>query len=248
VSLEPLRLGFGRKIANVLAGLARGGLLFSVLMIVSLIPLLSDITEPRGQAALLIALASGFGAVSVVCGQVFIRAALGRSRTRGSVACYSGAQVLMAALGLAGGFAISALIHAESPGVASALLALALLVGAASVILFLRWSRRRRVPLASVAEVSTSTAVVTDHWDPGIGSRLGAMSMSVVSFSDGRGDAWFVRHLHTESFVFLGTIGKMQFQRNRPGHRPRFVPPRRETTAATDKGRASRPGLPSAED
>ncbi|WP_129656364.1 hypothetical protein [Rothia halotolerans] len=246
MSLEPLLLGFGRKIANVLAGLARGGMLFSVLLVVALIPLLSDITEPRGQVALLIALASGFGAVSVVCGQVFIHAALGRSRTRGSVAYYSGAQVLMAALGVAGGFAFSAFTRAESPGVTSALLALALLVGAASVILFIRWSRRRLVPLAPAAEVSTSTAIVADHWDPGIGRRLGAMSMSVVSFSDGRGDTWFVRHLHAESFVFLGTIGKMQFQRNRPGHRPRFVPPRREATATTREGRASRPDLPSA--
>ena len=246
MSLEPLRLGFGRKIANVLAGLARGGLLFSVLLIVPLIPLLSDSTEPPGQAALLIALAAGLGAVSVVLGQAFIRAALGRSRTRGSVAFYSGTQVLMAALGAAGGFAFSAFIHAESPGFTSALLALAFLVGTASVILFIRWSRRRWEPLAPGPEVSTTTAIVADHWDPGIGRRLGAMSMSVVSFSDERGVTWFARHLHEQSFVFLGTIGKVQFQRNRPGHRPRFMPPRPAASAATRKGRASRPGLPSA--
>ncbi|MBK0420355.1 hypothetical protein JD276_15095 [Leucobacter sp. CSA1] len=239
MSLEPLSIGAGRKIASVLAGMTQAGTLFAGWLIVPLLLLLSDPAEPEGQPALFILLAAMIGAVSVGLGQLLIRSALGRSRTRGSIAHYSRFQVAMLGSGASIGIGASAFMFGSDLLVTIAQIILALLVLAASVF-FLVWpSRHRQMPRPPHSGISLAAGTVTEDWDPGAAHRIGALRLSVVAFPDEQGKIWYARHLYQQAFMFQGVVGQVRYEKRRPGHKPRFVPPPSPFAAVRSGGLAA---------
>lgn len=225
MSLEPLQITAGRRFASVFAGFTQLGTLMGGAIIALSLPTL---TEAPGQALTAVFLVMFEVAVlvpAVLLGQIFVRAALGKYRTRGSVAHYSRIQGAVFGVGLAVGTGLSAFAHSAQTLTKVALVALAVVILGLSVMLPLA-SRRRELAAPPHPDISLVPGRVVDHWLPIHSSRMGAMELSVISYPDEQGNERFVRHLYQQSFTVLGVVGQMQVHRRRP-NRPRFVPPKR---------------------
>lgn len=242
MSLEPLRLGSGRKAAVVICGAANGLLAISMFMLVFGLLLLIDLAS---DAEIAIAAGAVTAVVSCVGGQLFVRLALGRRRTGGSVARFTRYQLGSAGIGAATSLAFFPIAMTREPGgLPSApvwwfgCLTGAAITMAVSVLCFLPSRRRPGAPRARQGLVVVPATVI-EHWRAH--SRIHAPGLSVVGYPGPDGRYRYVRHLYRQSVTERGIVGEAHVDAANPSRVEEFrVPPFRSSLAMRDLVAAAR--------
>ncbi|HIY67678.1 MAG TPA: hypothetical protein H9830_15540 [Candidatus Agrococcus pullicola] len=215
MSLEPLRIGAGRKAAALAAGAVNGVLVLAAWLLTFI---LLTLTGPANEAGLLHAFAVAFAGLCALSGQLFVRAALGRHRTGGSIARFTRYQLGSAGIGTAAALVFFPIAMSREPGglqqetlwwIGCFTAAGGILV--ASVLCFLPSRRRPGTPPKS-PDLVVVPARVVEHW---MGwRRLWTPELSVVQYSGGDGRPRFVRHLYRQALTAKGIVGEAHIANN----------------------------------
>lgn len=236
MSLEPLRLGNGRKAAVVICGAGNALLAFAGFLLGFGLLLLPD---PTSEAEILVAPGAALTVVLVISGQLFIRLALGRWRTGGSVARFTRYQLGAAGIGMTPALAFFPVAMASEP-VGSPLGPMwwfgcwmtAAIILTGSIICFLPARRRPGAP-PTLQGLVVVPATVVDHWR-GF-HRAFTPGLSVVSYPGPDGQPRFVRHLYRQSVTDRGIVGEAHVDTAVPYRVAAFwVPPLRSRAAMRD--------------
>jgi hypothetical protein len=233
VSFEPLRITAGNKAASLLAGFTQliGAFWAAIIVVPAVIGLL-DPLEQKAPLAMLLLIALGIILVSVAAGQGLIRLALGRSRTRGSVARYTFVQLSAFGVGIAVGIGAAPFMHEMGPVARTVGIVLAVLTVAASLSPHIL-SRREVYAAPPYPGIALVPGTVVDRWRAVHAGRTGAFELTVLAYPDQWGRTRYVRHLPQHPLTALGAVGQMQIDTTRPHARPRFVLPRRHRAVQT---------------
>jgi hypothetical protein len=233
VSFEPLRITAGNKAASLFAGFTQliGTFWAAVIVVPAGIGLL-DPLEQKAPLTMLLLIALGVVLASVAAGLCLIRLALGRSRTRGSVARYTCVQLSAFGVGLAVGIGAAPFMHEMGPVARTVGIVLAVLTIAASLSPHLL-SRREVYAAPPYPGIALVPGTVVDRWRAVHAGRTGAFELTVLAYPDQWGRTRYVRHLPQQPLTVLGAVGQMQIDTTRPHARPRFVLPRRHRAVQT---------------
>ena len=233
MSFEPLRITAGNKAASLFAGFTQLiGTFWAAVVVVPAVIGLLDPLEQKAPLAMLLLIALGIVLASVAAGQCLIRLALGRSRTRGSVARYTFVQLSAFGVGLAVGIGAAPFMHEMGPVVQTVGIVLAVLTVAASLSPHIL-SRREMYAAPPYPGIALVPGTVVDRWRAVHAGRTGAFELTVIAYPDQWGRTLYVRHLPQQPLTALGTVGQMQIDTTRPHARPRFVLPRRRRAVQT---------------
>lgn len=233
MSFEPLRITAWNKAASLLAGFTQLiGTFWAAGIVVPAVIGLFDPLEQKVPLAMLLLIALGVVLVSVVAGQCLIRLALGRSRTRGSVARYTRVQLSAFGVGLAIGVGAAPFMHEMGPVAQTVGIVLAVLTVAASLSPHIL-SRREVYAVPPHPGIALVPGTVVDRWLAIHARRTGAFELTVLAYPDQWGRTRYVRHLPQQPLIVPGTVGQMQIDTTRPYARPRFVLPRRHRAVQT---------------
>ena len=219
LSLQPLRLSPGRRLAAGFAGIFTMTSIAAGSIILLLIFLQTDPGESANTDRFLLAAALVVAFAFIIGCHLLMRAALGRTRTGGSLARFFRYQ--LAALGVGGGlglgFVPAAIDAAPIRWVVFITAGIALI--AVSLLAF----RKARYPILEGPphpSIGLAEGRVVDY-SPS--SRARAPSLAVVHFIDAQGRGRWVRHLVQQSPSMQGTIGQVVYDRHRPERVRRFA-------------------------
>lgn len=220
MSLQPLRITAGRKLAASLAGIITmsvtmtSGFATSAMAFLPIGP-----ADPLGQKLLFGTLAVIVAAISIAVSFLLVRVALGRIRTGGSLSRFFRYQLaaLGAGAGLGLGFVPAMAEAAPVWWVVSITAGLGLI--AVSLLAF----RKARYPILSrppYPHIGLAEGRVIDDWSNG---QSRSPSLTVVHFVDDKGRGRWARHLVQQSPSLRGTIGQVVYDRRRPEKVRRFA-------------------------
>ena len=220
MSLQPLRITAGRKLAASLASIITmsvtmtSGFATSAMAFLPIGP-----ADPLGQKLLFGTLAVLVAAISIAVSFLLVRVALGRIRTGGSLSRFFRYQLaaLGAGAGLGLGFVPAMAEAAPVWWVVSITAGLGLI--AVSLLAF----RKARYPILSrppYPHIGLAEGRVIDDWS---NSQSRSPSLTVVHFVDDKGRGRWVRHLVQQSPSLRGTIGQVVYDRRRPEKVRRFA-------------------------
>lgn len=220
MSLQPLRITAGRKLAAGIAGIiTMSATLTSGFAIMLFVFLPTGVGGELTEKLFFLALATITAIFSVIFSHALMRAALGRIRTGGGLTRFFRYQ--LAALGCGGGLGLGFVPAATDAATAWWVVSIA--TGAGLIAVSLLAFRRARYPIldrppcpnAALAEGS-----VIDYWS---GSSARAPSLAVVHFVDNKGRDRWARHLVQQDPSLRGTIGQVIYDRHRPERIQRFA-------------------------
>ncbi|GGC30250.1 hypothetical protein [Brevibacterium sediminis] len=220
MSLQPLRITAGRKLAAGLAGITTMSATLTsgfAIAVLSFLP-----ADPGGllsEKVVFSALAVIVALVSAAISFLLVLAALGRFRTGGSLSRFFRYQ--LAALGAGGGLGLG-FVPAMTDA-APIWWVVAIAAGLGLIAVCLLTFRKARYPIldrppypnAALAEGS-----VIDYWS---GSSARAPSLTVVHFVDNKGRDRWARHLVQQGPSLRGTVGQVIYDRHRPERTRRFA-------------------------
>ncbi|MGC2939360.1 MULTISPECIES: hypothetical protein [unclassified Brevibacterium] len=220
MSLQPLRISPGRKLAAGLAGI------FTMSVTLTAGCLITGLTfvpggpgEPQSQKLFFIALAVLLAIASVTVCHLLMRAALGRHRTGGSLTRFFRYQ--LAALGVGGGLGLG-FVPAMTEA-APVWWVISIAVGVGLIAVSLLAFRKARYPILDRPPYPSrglAEGRVVDYWS---GSQARAPSLVVVHFINAQGRDRWVRHLVQQSPSMQGTVGQVVYDRSRPERVRRFA-------------------------
>lgn len=220
MSLQPLRITAGRKLAAGLAGIITMSVTLTTGFAVALFTFLpagygGQLTEKLFFLALAIVVAI----FSVAFSHALMRAALGRIRTGGSLSRFFRYQ--LAALGCGGGLGLGFVPAATDAATAWWVVSLA--TGAGLIAVSLLAFRKARYPILDrppYPNAALTEGSVIDYWS---GSSARAPSLTVVHFVDNNGRDRWARHLVQQDPSMRGTVGQVVYDRQRPERVRRFA-------------------------
>lgn len=220
MSLQPLRITAGRKLAASLAGIITMSVTMTAGFATSAMAFLPiGPADPLGQKLLFGTLAVLVAAISIAVSFLLVRVALGRIRTGGSLSRFFRYQLaaLGAGAGLGLGFVPAMAEAAPVWWVVSITAGLGLI--AVSLLAF----RKARYPILSrppYPHIGLAEGRVIDDWSNG---QSRSPSLTVVHFVDDKGRGRWARHLVQQSPSLRGTIGQVVYDRRRPEKVRRFA-------------------------
>ena len=220
MSLQPLRITAGRKLA---AGLA--GIITMSVTLTSGFALAALAFLPAGSGGLLSekvlfsALAVIAALVSATISFLLVLAALGRFRTGGGLSRFFRYQ--LAALGAGGGLGLG--FAPAMTDAAPAWWVVAITAGLGLIAVSLLAFRKARYPILDrppYPNTALAEGSVIDHW-----SRAGTRgpSLTVIHFVDDKGRDRWARHLVQQDPSMPGTRGQVVYDRHRPERVRRFA-------------------------
>lgn len=219
MSVQPLRITVGRKLAAAIAGLVTFLSIGAGWAIVFLILFPLDPGESAFERVIHLTAGLGITLIVVAVCHLLMRAALGRFRTGGSLPRFFRYQ--LAALGVGGalglGFAPGTSDAAPLWWIASIAAAVALII--VSLLPF----RKARHPILDRPPRPTTALAegrVIDYWD---GSQFRAPKLTAVHFVDAKGRDRGIRHLFQQDPSMRGTVGQVIYDRLRPERVRRFT-------------------------
>lgn len=223
MSLEPMSVGAGRKLASATAGfcsIALAGAAFMTAAGVMLWLFMSGDVD--------VLLASGLVAVvvTVALGQTLVRLALGPHRTGGGMRRYGRYQLGTIGLGVVFGVIGLPLMTLSDaaplltgPFEWVACSAVAAIIGVASALCF-RPDRRRPGCVPPRPGQVIVPGVVAEHWSAP--SRLMTFDISVIRYTGPDGQERYVRHLYRQALTIKGVVGEVHVEVGRPDRATAF--------------------------
>ena len=220
MSLEPLRISAGRKLAAGLAGIITMSITLTTGFATSvLIFLPTGPAEPLSQKLLFGTLAIVVATISMAVSFLLVRAALGRIRTGGSLSRFFRYQ--LAAFGAGGGLGLG--FAPAMTDAAPAWWVVSIAAGVGLIAVSLLAFRKARHPILSrppYPHLGLAEGSVIGYWSE---AHTRGPSLAVVHFVDDRGRERWARHLVQQSPTLAGTRGQVVYDRRRPERVQRFA-------------------------
>jgi hypothetical protein len=219
MSLQPLRISAGRKLAADLASIFTMTSLAAGFGLTSLPLIPTGPGEPLSSKLFFVALTVIVAIVYIAVCHLLMRAALGCIRTGGSLTRFFRYQ--LAALGVGGGLGLGFL--PAMIGAAPVWWVVSITAGVALVavsLLAFRSAKYRILDRPPHPSIGLAEGTVVDYWS---GASARAPSLAVIRFIDEAGRERWVRHLVRQGLTMAGTKGQVQYDRRRPERVLRFA-------------------------
>ncbi|KAB1945526.1 hypothetical protein [Brevibacterium linens] len=219
MSLQPLRITAGRKLAAGLAGIITMSATLTSGFAASVLTFRPGPADPLSQKLLFGTLAIVVAIISVAVSFLLVRAALGRIRTGGSLSRFFRYQ--LAAFGVGGGLGLGFL--PAMTGAAPIWWVISIAAGVGLIAVSLLAFRKARYPILSrppYPHIGLAEGRVIGDWSA---AHTRGPSLTVVHFVDDKGRERWVRHLVQQSPSLRGTVGQVVYDRHRPERVQRFA-------------------------
>lgn len=220
MSLQPLRITAGRKLAAGLAGIITMSItLTSGFAIAALAFLPAGPGGLLSEKTLFSALAVIVAIASVTASLLLVLAALGRFRTGGSLSRFFRYQ--LAALGSGGGLGLG--FAPAMTDAAPVWWVVAIAAGLGLIAVSLLAFRKARYPILDLPphpNVALAEGRVIDY---SAQAQSRGPTLTVVHFVDDRGRERWARHLVQQDPSLRGTVGQVVYDRHRPERVRRFA-------------------------
>ncbi|UVI35449.1 hypothetical protein [Brevibacterium spongiae] len=223
MSVQPLRITVGRKLAAAIAGFVTFLSIGAGWAFVSLIFSPLDPWESALERVIHLTAGLGITLIVVAACHLLMRAALGRFRTGGSLSRFFRYQLAALGVGCALGLGLAPGVSDGVSDAAPIWWVVSITAAVSLIAVSLLPFRKARHPILDRPPHPTTALAegrVIDYWD---GSQFRAPKLTVVHFVDTRGRDRWIRHLVQQDPSMRGTVGQVVYDRHRPERVLRFT-------------------------